>query len=82
MHRWGGIALRALIRFWMCQAQCRSDGAGLLSDTHPWLAEAVGVSLVLQVLLLLGLLELVSQPLYPVVVAGGHLPIGAEGSSR
>lgn len=55
----GGITRRAVICFWVFAAQRRSDGAQLLSNTHPWLVEAVGVSMVLEVLLLLGLLELV-----------------------
>lgn len=50
------------------------------SHTHPRLLEAVGVSLLLLVLLLFGLLELVPQLLYPVMVTGDHLP-AAEGSS-
>lgn len=62
----------------MCAAQRRSDGAQLLSHTHPGLVEAVGVPVILEVLLLLGLLELVPQPLYPVVVTGSHLTAGRE----
>lgn len=54
------------------------DGAQLLLNTHPWLVEAVGVSMVLEVLLLPGLLELMPQPLYPVMVTVGHPPVGAE----
>lgn len=77
----GGITRRAVICFWVFAAQRRSDGAQLLLNTHPWLVEAVGVSMVLEVLLLLGLLELVPQPLYPVVITGGHLPAGAERNS-
>lgn len=42
-----------------------------VSDAHPGLVKAVGV--VLPVLILPGLLELVPQPLYPVVVTGSHL---------
>lgn len=44
-----------------------------LLDTHPGLVEAIGVPMVLDVLLLLCLLELVPQPLYPVMVTGSHL---------
>ena len=40
-----------------------------VSDTHPGLLEAVGASPVVRVVVSPGLLELVSQPLYPVVVA-------------
>lgn len=40
--------------------------------THPGLLEAVGASPVLHVLVLLGLLELLSQALDPVVVVGGR----------
>lgn len=61
-------------------AQHHSSGAWCLSNTHPGLAEAEAVSMVLQVLLLLGLLELVPQPLYPVVVTWGHLSAGKERS--
>lgn len=61
-----------------CHARRRSCTS---HTTHPRLLEAVGVSLLLLVLLLLGLLELVPQHLYPVVVTGDHLPAGGEGSS-
>lgn len=47
-------------------------------DTHPGLTEAVGVRVVVRVVLLLRLLELVPQLLYPVVVTGTHLTAGRE----
>lgn len=68
--------------FWVCADQRRSDGAQLLSDTHPGLVEAVGVPIVLDVILLPGLLELVPQPLYPIVVTGSHLTAGRETTRR
>lgn len=47
-------------------------GFGLFSDTHPGLLEAVGPPAVVRVVgHSLRLLELLPQPLYPVVVAGG-----------
>lgn len=68
----------ALICFWIRAAQCCSAGARLLLKTHPWLVEAKGVLMVLQVLLLPGLLELLPQPPYPVMVTGGNLPAATE----
>lgn len=67
-----------LICFWIRAAQCCSAGARLLLKTHPRLVEAKGVSMVLQVLLLPGLLELLPQPPYPVMVTGGNLPAATE----
>lgn len=65
-------------------AQCCSAGAQLLSKTHPRLGEAKSALMVLQVLLLLlpGLLELLPQPLYPVMVTGGDLPDATERNSQ
>lgn len=71
-----GITLRAVICFWAYEAQHCSDGAQPLSNTHPWLVEAIDMSMVLEVLFLPGLQELMPQPLYPVVVTGGHLLTG------
>lgn len=46
--------------------------APVISDTHPGLFEAVGPPAVVRVVRdVLGLLELLPQPLYPVVVARG-----------
>lgn len=46
--------------------------APVISDTHPGLFEAVGPPAVVGVVRdVLGLLELLPQPLYPVVVARG-----------
>lgn len=42
---------------------------GSRDRTHPTLVEAVGVPVVLNVILLFGLLELLPEPLYPVVVS-------------
>lgn len=57
-----------LVRGWSMERQ-----AGLVlspvSDTHPGLLEAIGASPVVWVIVPPGLLELMSQPLYPVVVA-------------
>lgn len=63
-------------------ARRHSDGARHLSNAHPGLAEAVGVPMVVEVLLLPGLLELVPQPLYPVMVTGGHLTAGRARKRR
>lgn len=71
-----------MIWFWIHAAQCCFAGAQLLSKTHPWLAEAKCMSMVLQVLLLPGLLELFSQPLYPVMVTGGDLYAATERNSQ
>lgn len=76
-----GITLRAVICFGAYEAQHCSDGVQRLSNTHPWLVEAIDMSLVLEVLFLPGLQELVPQPLYPVMVTGGHLLTGAERKS-
>lgn len=74
----GASRENALICVWIRAAQCCSTGAQLLSKTHPWLVEAKGVPMVLQVLLLPGLLELLPQPPYPVMVTGGELPAATE----
>lgn len=47
-------------------------GRGSVSDTHPGVLEAVGPPAVVGLVrAALGLLELLPQPLYPVVVARG-----------
>lgn len=74
----GASRENALICFWIRTAQCCSAGARLLLKTHPRLVEAKGVAMVLQVLLLPGLLELLPQPPYPVMVTGGNLPAATE----
>lgn len=71
-----------MMRFWIRAAQCCSAGAQLLSKTHPRLAEAKSVSMVLLVLLLPGLLKLLPQLLYPVMVTGGDLPAATEWNSQ
>lgn len=50
-----------------------SSALWVISDTHPGLLKAVGPPAVVRILWDgLGLLELLPQPLYPVVVAGGQ----------
>lgn len=78
-----GITFRALnLRYYTISGSVQLSVAlmehSFVSDTHPGLVKTVCVLMVLAVLLLLGLLELMPQPLYPVVVTGSHLIAGEE----
>lgn len=75
-----GVTLRALglrvfwrMCIWVCAAQCHTSGVQILWNTHPGLVEAVGVPVVVHIVLVPGMLELVPQPHYPVVITGSHL---------
>lgn len=59
-----------------------NDSTILCSDTHPGLVKTVGVPMVLNVLLLLSLLKLVSQSLYPVVVTWSNQTAGRDDRGR
>lgn len=69
----GADAVSILLRLAGVAARSESGPGGCsASDTHPGLLEAVGPPPVLGLVRgALGLLELLPQPLYPVVVARG-----------